>query len=52
MFDMHHIVSDGVSMDVLVEELVRLYGGESLEPLRIQYKDYAVWQQSDEQKCS
>ncbi|QYK69501.1 D-alanine--D-alanyl carrier protein ligase [Paenibacillus sp. S02] len=50
MFDMHHIVSDGVSMDVLVEELVRLYGGESLEPLRIQYKDYAVWQQSDEQK--
>ncbi|WP_434753191.1 amino acid adenylation domain-containing protein [Paenibacillus amylolyticus] len=50
MFDMHHIISDGVSMDVLVEELVRLYGGESLEPLRIQYKDYAVWQQSDEQK--
>ncbi|WP_338532882.1 amino acid adenylation domain-containing protein [Paenibacillus peoriae] len=50
MFDMHHIVSDGVSMDVLVEELVRLYGGESLEPLHIQYKDYAVWQQSDEQK--
>ncbi|BFH71003.1 hypothetical protein PsJ27TS7_50030 [Paenibacillus dendritiformis] len=50
IFDMHHIVSDGVSMDVLVEELVRLYGGESLEPLRIQYKDYSVWQQSDEQK--
>ncbi|MEK4076657.1 amino acid adenylation domain-containing protein [Paenibacillus sp. FSL M7-0656] len=50
MFDMHHIISDGVSMDVFVEELVRLYGGESLEPLHIQYKDYAVWQQSDEQK--
>lgn len=52
MFDMHHIISDGVSMDVFVEELVRLYGGESLEPLHIQYKDYAVWQQSDEQKCN
>ncbi|WP_426333525.1 amino acid adenylation domain-containing protein [Paenibacillus silvae] len=50
MFDMHHIVSDGVSMDVFVNELVRLYGGELLEPLRIQYKDYAVWQQSDKQK--
>ncbi|KJB88404.1 peptide synthetase, partial [Paenibacillus sp. E194] len=50
MFDMHHIVSDGVSMDVLVEELVRLYDGKSVEPLSIQYKDYAVWQQSDEQK--
>ncbi|MFB0847524.1 amino acid adenylation domain-containing protein [Paenibacillus oleatilyticus] len=40
-------MSDGVSMDVLVEEFVRLYGGEELEPLRIQYKDYAVWQQSE-----
>ncbi|WHX35229.1 non-ribosomal peptide synthase/polyketide synthase [Paenibacillus polymyxa] len=51
MFDTHHIVSDGVSIDVLIEELVRLYSGEQLEPLRIQYKDYAVWQQSDEQKA-
>ncbi|MBY0025428.1 condensation domain-containing protein, partial [Paenibacillus polymyxa] len=51
MFDTHHIVSDGVSIDVLIEEFVRLYSGEQLEPLRIQYKDYAVWQQSDEQKA-
>ncbi|WP_326049725.1 non-ribosomal peptide synthetase, partial [Paenibacillus thiaminolyticus] len=51
MFDTHHIVSDGVSMDVLIDEFVRLYSGEPLEPLRIQYKDYAVWQQSDEQKA-
>ncbi|MEY9094723.1 amino acid adenylation domain-containing protein, partial [Paenibacillus sp. RC84] len=50
LFDMHHIVSDGVSMDVLVEEFVRLYSEEALEPLRIQYKDYAVWQQSETQK--
>ncbi|WP_272040588.1 non-ribosomal peptide synthetase, partial [Paenibacillus sp. JJ-100] len=50
MFDMHHIISDGISMEVLVEELVRLYSGDRLEPLRIQYKDYAVWQQSEEQK--
>ena len=26
-----------------------LYNGEELPELRIQYKDYAVWQQSDEQ---
>ncbi|QYK69497.1 non-ribosomal peptide synthetase [Paenibacillus sp. S02] len=51
MFDTHHIVSDGVSIDVLIEEFVRLYSGKQLEPLRIQYKDYAVWQQSDEQKA-
>ncbi|MDT0125669.1 non-ribosomal peptide synthase/polyketide synthase [Paenibacillus sp. RRE4] len=50
MFDTHHIVSDGVSIDVLIEEFVHLYSGKSLDPLRIQYKDYAVWQQSGEQK--
>ncbi|GMX60226.1 non-ribosomal peptide synthase/polyketide synthase [Paenibacillus elgii] len=50
MFDMHHIISDGISMDILVEEFVRLYGGEELEPLRIQYKDYAAWQQSEAQQ--
>ncbi|NEW06408.1 amino acid adenylation domain-containing protein [Paenibacillus sp. SYP-B3998] len=47
MFDMHHIISDGVSMNILVEEFVRLYGGEELIPLAIQYKDYAAWQQSE-----
>ncbi|KEO76547.1 hypothetical protein EL23_22660 [Paenibacillus polymyxa] len=47
MLDMHHIVSDGVSMGVLTDEFVRLYDGEELSPLRIQYKDYAVWQQSE-----
>ncbi|MCZ8521355.1 MULTISPECIES: non-ribosomal peptide synthetase [Paenibacillus] len=42
--DLHHIVSDGVSMDVLVREWLQLYNGETLPPLRVQYKDYAAWQ--------
>jgi len=48
---MHHIISDGWSMEVLISELLALYdayaaGNEpTLSPLRIQYKDYAVWQQ-------
>ncbi|WP_416655629.1 surfactin non-ribosomal peptide synthetase SrfAA [Bacillus amyloliquefaciens] len=46
LFDMHHIISDGASVGVLIDELSRLYGGETLEPLRIHYKDYAVWQQT------
>ncbi|EPD93653.1 condensation domain-containing protein, partial [Paenibacillus sp. HGH0039] len=50
MFDMHHIVSDGVSMAILVDEFSRLYAGEELPPLRIQYKDYAAWQQSETYK--
>ncbi|MBR2564034.1 MAG: amino acid adenylation domain-containing protein, partial [Paenibacillus sp.] len=48
--DMHHICSDGLSMDVLLREFVQLYNGEVLPELRIQYKDYAVWQQSEEQQ--
>ncbi|SFF11943.1 amino acid adenylation domain-containing protein, partial [Chitinophaga sp. CF118] len=48
---MHHIISDGWSMDVLMKELLLLYNAHlngkanSLSPLRIQYKDYASWQQ-------
>ncbi|MCY9544585.1 condensation domain-containing protein, partial [Paenibacillus alvei] len=47
VFDMHHIISDGVSMSNLVDEFTRLYANEERPPLRIQYKDYAVWQQSE-----
>ncbi|HMQ67796.1 MAG TPA: non-ribosomal peptide synthase/polyketide synthase, partial [Ignavibacteria bacterium] len=47
---MHHIASDGWSMSVLVKEMVELYAAYSqnrkpdLEPLAIQYIDYAIWQ--------
>ncbi|WP_367818270.1 amino acid adenylation domain-containing protein [Paenibacillus sp. SI8] len=44
LFDMHHIISDGVSMAILVDEFVRLYQDEPLSDLTIHYKDYAVWQ--------
>ena len=44
MIDMHHIISDGVSMGILTDEFVKLYNGEQLPQLRIQYKDYAEWQ--------
>ncbi|MFC4547674.1 condensation domain-containing protein, partial [Paenactinomyces guangxiensis] len=44
MIDMHHIISDGMSINILLRELVSLYQGKDLSPLRIQYKDYAVWQ--------
>ncbi|MFB1485396.1 condensation domain-containing protein, partial [Corallococcus sp. RDP092CA] len=47
---MHHIVSDGWSLDVLVREVATLYGAfaqggaSPLAPLRMQYADYAAWQ--------
>ena len=42
--DMHHIISDGVSEGILVKEVNALYAGKSLPDLKIQYKDYAAWQ--------
>ena len=45
LFDMHHIISDGVSMDVLIKEFVAVYEGRELPGLRIQYKDYTAWQE-------
>ncbi|NEW06823.1 amino acid adenylation domain-containing protein [Paenibacillus sp. SYP-B3998] len=45
LMDMHHIISDGVSMNLITEELFRLYNGEMIQPLSLQYKDYACWQQ-------
>ncbi|WP_275667432.1 non-ribosomal peptide synthetase [Bacillus swezeyi] len=49
MFDMHHIISDGVSMDILMKELTVFYEGKSLPPLNIQYKDYAEWEKGIDQ---
>lgn len=42
--DMHHIISDGISVGILLDEFVKLYQGIELPPLRLQYKDFAVWQ--------
>ncbi|EJQ37641.1 amino acid adenylation domain-containing protein [Bacillus cereus BAG5X1-1] len=44
VMDMHHIISDGISMSILTRELSRLYEGKELSPLSIQYKDYSAWQ--------
>lgn len=47
---MHHIITDGVSMQLLMDELAAIYAawvdGRELElaALPIQYTDYAVWQ--------
>ncbi|WP_416466968.1 amino acid adenylation domain-containing protein [Pseudomonas sp. LFS044] len=52
LLTLHHIVADGWSLNVLVDEFVRLYDAAckqvplSLPALPIQYRDYAVWQRS------
>jgi len=46
LIDVHHIVCDGQSQMNLLADFVRLYNGIRLEPLPIQYKDYAEWEHS------
>jgi non-ribosomal peptide synthase protein (TIGR01720 family) len=47
---MHHIVSDGWSIDVFLDELCRCYSASlegrsaQLPPLAVQYLDFAAWQ--------
>ncbi|MCY8535509.1 condensation domain-containing protein, partial [Bacillus vallismortis] len=45
LVDMHHIISDGVSVNILIREFGELYNNRTLPALPIQYKDYAVWQE-------
>jgi amino acid adenylation domain-containing protein len=50
LLTLHHIITDGWSMEIIVREVMTLYEAyeaglpDPLQPLRIQYKDYAQWQ--------
>ncbi|MEI6261394.1 MAG: amino acid adenylation domain-containing protein, partial [Deltaproteobacteria bacterium] len=48
--NMHHIIGDAWSFDILARDLLSIYGAylegreNPLSPLRVQYRDYAAWQ--------
>lgn len=44
LVDMHHIITDGVSAGLMIKDFIRLYQGESPDPVKIQYKDFAYFQ--------
>ncbi|QHI35405.1 Tyrocidine synthase 3 [Kordia antarctica] len=52
-YNLHHLISDGLSMQVLSKNLISFYHDyvrddePKVQPLRIQYKDYVVWQQQE-----
>jgi amino acid adenylation domain-containing protein/non-ribosomal peptide synthase protein (TIGR01720 family) len=41
--DLHHIISDGISMYHFIRELQGLYDGRGLSPLPARYRDYIYW---------
>jgi len=46
MVDMHHIISDGMSIEILIKEFMEFYAEKRLLPLKLQYRDYTQWHQS------
>jgi acyl carrier protein len=50
--DMHHIIADGTSTGLFVNEFMVLYSGDKLPALNIHYKDFAEWQNSKKEKES
>ncbi|MDQ1354014.1 MAG: hypothetical protein QG657_4323, partial [Acidobacteriota bacterium] len=44
LIDMHHIISDGMSIGILAGELSALLAGLGLPAISFRYKDYAAWQ--------
>ncbi|MCK4259133.1 MAG: amino acid adenylation domain-containing protein, partial [Halanaerobiales bacterium] len=54
LIDLHHIISDGLSMEIFIHDFIQSYAGNELPELRIQYKDFSEWQnkffESDEIK--
>ena len=55
LFDVHHIAADAFSLQIIFNELNSFYKNENLPELKIQYKDFAYWQnelfESDEFKA-
>ena len=45
LLDMHHIISDGVSLKILVQELCSLYNNIALPEQPIDYTDFCLWEE-------
>lgn len=42
--DMHHIITDLVSIKLFMEEVAKFYNGENLPEVKLQYRDFSEWQ--------
>jgi len=47
MVEIHHIISDGISLGLLIDDFISLYKGDELPLLKLAYKDYVAWLNSE-----
>jgi len=48
--DMHHLISDGISVILTTRDFFLLNNGEELPALPVQYKDFSLWQSAEKEK--
>ncbi len=46
MVSTHHIVCDGTSLNIFLDDIGKLYNAERLDIPTIEYKDYSVWEKN------
>ena len=50
LFDMHHIISDGASLSIMLEDIFTAYMGEEIDEVELDYAEYAKAYRSMEHK--
>jgi acyl carrier protein len=50
MIDIHHIITDGTSQEIMLNEFAVLYSGGELPALELQYEDWVEWLNLEEQE--
>ncbi|WP_028545532.1 type I polyketide synthase [Paenibacillus taiwanensis] len=44
IFNFHHTIADGISMNIFVKEFMQLYANERLLPVTKQYREFVQWE--------
>lgn len=52
VINFHHIISDGVSQGILMNEILELYSNVPLPEVNVQYKDYVEWNHTFNQSAA
>ena len=46
LLDTHHIIMDGASLNILIQDFCTLYSNNNIDKLKFEYIDYSEWEKS------